>query len=112
MDDIARPLPGDERRKRAKGPQYGQRHITAVLKDAVIYAAQCVGENGKGLNGLVGYLKTLAIEHPKAFAALLGRVIPLHVTSTNTTEVTYRSVEEVKADLKARGIHIPDRVYH
>jgi len=112
-DDIfTRPLPGDENRPGKRGPRRGQSsRTTVVLKDAIIYAAQCVGEDGKGLDGLVGYLKSIAKRDPKTYASLLARVIPLHVTSTNSTEVTYRSVEEVKAELRSRGILI-DRIYH
>ena len=113
LDDIDKPLPGDESRGydsrgRRKG---GQSRTSVVLKDAILYAAQKVGEDGKGLNGLVGFLTRIARNDPKTFASLLARVIPLHVTSTSTAEVTYRSVDEVKAELAARGIVI-DRVYH
>ena len=59
----------------------------------------------------MGYLKRIARSDPRTYATLLARVIPLQVTSTTTTEVTYRSVDEVKAELAARGIVI-DRVYH
>jgi hypothetical protein len=111
LDPLDQPL-GDERgydsRGRKKG---GQMRTTTVLKDAILYAAQKVGEDGRGLNGLVGYLTNIARTDPRTFAALLARVIPLHVTNTNTAEVTYRSVDEVKAELAARGIVI-DRVYH
>ena len=43
-----------------------------------------------------------------AFAMLLGRVLPMQVESRRDTrvEVTYRSVEEVRAGLEARGITI------
>ena len=111
LDDIARPLPGEERRNSNRGKRVASHRTTEVLKDAILYAAQKVGEDGKGLNGLVGYLTRIAKSDPRTYAMLLAKVIPLHVTSTTTTEVTYRSVDEVKAELAARGIVI-DRVYH
>lgn len=53
---------------------------TALLKDAILKAAEMVGEDGAGKGKLVGYLKTLALTQPKSFAGLLGRVLPLQVT--------------------------------
>ena len=113
LDDLDLPLQGDERRPNAnKGRRKGDAlRTTAVLKDAILYAAQCIGEDGNGLDGLVGYLKRIARSDPRTYATLLAKVIPLQVQTTTTTEVTYRSVDEVKAELAARGIVI-DRVYH
>ena len=53
---------------------------TAVLKDAILLAAQNVGEDGKGKGGLTGYLQRLANQEPKAFSSLLARVLPMQVT--------------------------------
>lgn len=112
LDDLTRPLPGDENRLTNTGRRKGGvSRPGMILKDAILYAAQKVGEDGKGLDGLVGYLTRIAKTDPRTYAALLARVIPLHVTATSTTEVTYRSVEEVKAELRSRGILI-DRIYH
>jgi hypothetical protein len=49
---------------------------TALLKEAVLLAATEAG----GKDGLVGYLKWLAKAEPKAFAPLLGKIIPMQVT--------------------------------
>ena len=53
---------------------------TALLKDAIIRAAEAVGEDMQGKGKLTGYCKFLAKSEPKAFAALLGRVLPMQVT--------------------------------
>lgn len=53
---------------------------TALLKDAIIKAAEAVGEDRKGKGGLIGYCKFLAAKEPKAFATLLGKVLPTQVT--------------------------------
>jgi hypothetical protein len=50
---------------------------TATLKEAILLAAEQVGEDFKGKDGLTGYLRGLAVSEPKAFASLLGRVLPL-----------------------------------
>lgn len=50
---------------------------TKTLKEAILLAAEKVGEDGKGKDGLTGYLVALATKQPKSFAGLLGRVLPL-----------------------------------
>lgn len=48
---------------------------TAVLKDAILLAAEQAGDKG----GLVGYLKTQATSNPQSFLPLLGKVLPLQI---------------------------------
>jgi len=52
---------------------------TKVLKEAILLAAEVVGEDKKGKDGLVGYLVRVAKTDTKAFCSLLGRVLPLEV---------------------------------
>ena len=56
---------------------------TALLKEAIIKAAEATGEDGKGKGSLTGYCKFLATSEPKAFAQLLGKVLPMQVTGAN-----------------------------
>ena len=60
-------------------PKGAVNKVTLALREAVVQAAEKVGEDGKGQNGLVGYLVALAKTEPKAFASLLGRAMPLQV---------------------------------
>jgi hypothetical protein len=53
---------------------------TALLKEAIIKAAEAVGEDGAGKGELTGYCTYLAKSEPKAFAQLLGKVLPMQVT--------------------------------
>lgn len=53
---------------------------TRVLKEAILLAAEAVGKDGKGKGGLQGYLERVAQKDVKAFATLLGRVLPLQLT--------------------------------
>ena len=46
---------------------------TALLKDAVLQAAEAAGDK----EGMVGYLTTQAKQNPTAFMSLLGRVLPI-----------------------------------
>lgn len=51
---------------------------TALLKDAILKAAEKAGDKG----GLVGYLTTQASANPAAFMTLLGKVLPMQVEGT------------------------------
>lgn len=75
-----KPKVGLDRSKtgRAKGTP---NKTTALLKEAIIRAAEATGEDGKGKGRLTGYCKFLATSEPKAFAQLLGKVLPMQVTA-------------------------------
>lgn len=62
---------------RAKGTP---NKTTALLKDAIMKAAEAAGEDMNGKNGVVGYCTFLATKEPKAFAQLLGKVLPMQLT--------------------------------
>lgn len=53
---------------------------TTLLKDAIMQAAEASGGDGKGKEGLIGYLKKQAVDEPVAFMSMLGKVLPLQVT--------------------------------
>ena len=78
---------------------------TRLLKEAILLAAELEGRDGEGTDGLVGFLRRMANEDLRAFAMLLGRVLPLQVDDTRV-EVTYQTVEEVRRELEAQGINI------
>ena len=56
---------------------------TALLKDAVLQAAEAAGDKG----GMVGYLTTQATQNPTAFMSLLGRVLPLQNASNDNEDI-------------------------
>jgi hypothetical protein len=55
---------------------------TRILKEAILVAAECEGNDGKGKQGLVGYLRGVARKHPKEYTHLLGKVLPLEVQAS------------------------------
>lgn len=61
-------------------PKGSVNKTTAMLKEAILGAATSTGFDGKGKDGLMGYCAFLATTEPKAFATLLGRVLPMQVT--------------------------------
>lgn len=50
-------------------------------------AAQAVGEDGAGKDGVMGYCKFLAKEEPKAFASLMGKVLPMQIAGEFKVDV-------------------------
>ena len=63
---------------------------TALLKDAILEAAELAGDK----DGLVGYLKTQADKNPGPFMALLGKVLPkqIDVDAQTTGNITVEIV--------------------
>ena len=73
---------------------------TALLKDAILKAAEATGEDGKGKGKLTGYCKWLAVSEPKAFAGLLGKILPTQISGDpeNPLEiVTLTTAERARA---------------
>lgn len=92
-------------------PKGAQNKTTAVLKEAILQAAEEVGEvivdvdkktgtrtfkNGKG--GLLGYLRHVARNDLKSFSGLLGKVLPMQITGEGGGPVQFERLERVIVD--------------
>lgn len=73
--------------------------ITNLVKDAIIHAAEVVGSDGNGKDGLAGYLEAIARNEPRSFTQLLGRVLPMQVEAAVAVE--HRSKEQRDAAIAA-----------
>jgi hypothetical protein len=51
-----------------------------ATRQTLLDVASCVGSDGNGAGGLVGYLTWLAKRHPKIFLRQLGRLLVLEAT--------------------------------
>ena len=60
---------------------------TALLRDAIIKAAEAAG--GGGDEGLVSYLTEQATATPAAFLSLLGKVLPMQVVGDEENPVQH-----------------------
>lgn len=69
--------------KTGGGAKDSTNKTTAPLKEAIIDAAKSTGRDGCGKEELTGYCCKLAREEPKAFATLLGRVLPMQLTGAD-----------------------------
>jgi hypothetical protein len=72
----------------------GHNKTTRVLKDAMLFAAEAVGD----LSGIA--------REPKAFLHILGKLIPAQVKVDTFTQTVYHSVEELQRDVAARGLNL------
>jgi hypothetical protein len=65
-------------------PKGSVNKTTALLKDAILKAAQLAGG---GDDGLVEYLQKQASENPGPFMALLGKVLPMQIAGDEENPV-------------------------
>lgn len=76
---------------------------TRILKEAILLAAEAVGHNGKGKDGLEGYLKRIAVIEPVAFCSLLGKVLPLTIAGDKNNPLVHNvRITLVRAEGAAR----------
>ena len=80
---------------RAKGTP---NKTTQLIKDAIIQAAELTGYDKQGHQGLIGYCRRLAEDEPKAFAGLMGKVLPTQVTGENGAPINL-IIQQSDADL-------------
>lgn len=64
--------------------------ITTELKQAILQAAEEAHSDG-----VVGYLKTVAMTNSSAFVSLLGKVLPMQVTGEDGGAIEQKMTIEV-----------------
>jgi hypothetical protein len=103
-----------KRRTKHGGRQPGTPNkMTTELKEAVIEAAQRVGSDLKGKDGLVGYLMRLGRDDTKIFGTLLRAVLPMQINWKAEIEehgdpvFESESLQEAEEYLRRKGIPVP-----
>ncbi len=82
-----------------------QNAVTRELKEAVLNAAAKHGFDGKGKDGLEGYMTMLAYEDKRIFSTFLRVLLPMQMNVTTEVErVPYKTVEEIDRELAACGL--------
>ena len=93
-----------------KGRQKGSKNrTTALLKEAILEAAELCGEDGQGKGETVGYLKSLAINYPPAFAQLLGKVLPLTLQGDPNNPIQVEHTVKPADKLRDMVIQVAER---
>jgi hypothetical protein len=96
-------MPHEFRKSKPMGrPKGSQGKSTKLIREAILLAAECEGSDGKGKEGLLGYCRMLAREHPPVFTNLLAKMIPLQVQGNIVHEV--KTHNDVIVELQKRGL--------
>ncbi len=100
---------GNRRRKHGGRKPGTPNKLTKELRDAVIEAAERVGSDLKGKDGLIGYLMRVGRKDPKAFGSLLRAVLPLKINLETEfkDETAFWTLEECEAEFRRFGIRTP-----
>jgi|SRR4051794_10775776 len=57
-------------------PLGSKNKVPADLRSLVVDVAAKLGKDGKGRDGIEGYIRSLAVTRPEIFAGFLGKVLP------------------------------------
>jgi hypothetical protein len=88
-------------------PKGSRNKLTKTIAELLLLAADEVGdsitpgEDGKG--GVLGYFKVSAVTERRAFLAMIGRGLPVHINA-NVTHKPVMTLDEAVAEMKARGL--------
>src|ERR1700675_3759542 len=94
--------------RRPGRPKGSLNKITQTFRDVLLQAVSEVGssrEVGKdGGDGLLAYLKVAAVREENTTLMLLGRILPLKISTEVKQVKETMTIEEAVADLKALGM--------
>jgi hypothetical protein len=86
--------------------------ITRTMKEAAVAAAEELGQlpikqwakqlNVGDPNGMKGYFKS--VKHPKSYAIILARIMPLHINTGAKKLPKYLTAEQMRAELREAGL--------
>ena len=113
MDQAVAKKPGSPMHVKGAAKRGGRKpgqvnKVPKLLKECLMIAAELEGSNEKGKDGLTGFLRKMAREDLRSFAQLLGRIIPLQISTKGDirVEVVYRNMDDVRSALADRGISL------
>jgi len=76
--------------RKNKTPRGKRDGATSTLGETIVMAAVSIGRDGKGAGGAVGYFEALAVQQPKLFVGLLGRVLAGEEAEPDVTSLLRR----------------------
>jgi hypothetical protein len=101
------PKQGAAKGKRLGGrPKGGANLINKYSQAVILEALETFGEDGRGRNGIIGLIHRAVREDVKHAISLLIAITPklLEHNITKKTEVTFQTIAELDADLRAHGL--------
>jgi hypothetical protein len=103
---------GPERKSPGRTPG-SKNFITREMKEAIITACNKIGSDGKGRDGLEGYLEFLGREFPPVMGGLLRTIMPTQVTvERKERPEPYQTYEQMCVQLERQyGIKLDTPAY-
>jgi hypothetical protein len=97
---------GNKRLRRGGGRAKGKpNHTTRLAREAIVEGLSLYGENGKGKNGMVGFVLAAIRKDIRNGVSMLGMICPKQVDAVITrTDVVYKTIAELDSDLAKRGL--------
>jgi hypothetical protein len=90
--------------KRGPGrPKGARNYVTRNVLEALINAVNRFGEDGRGKDGLEGFLFKMCGEEPKSVMTMLQGTMPTRITVERRPK-RYRTLDEIRAELAQYGI--------
>ncbi|MGH6715508.1 MAG: hypothetical protein ACREDC_04870 [Bradyrhizobium sp.] len=77
------------------------------IAEALLKGAERRGRDGKGHDGLVGYMDFLAEKYPREYLAALVQLIGREPPRKEVDDRPFKSSEEAEAELRRRGLPMP-----
>lgn len=115
--DADRPMPKrahlfkkGEARPENSGRKPGQKNkYGRLLKDCLIIAAELEGEDGRGKDGLVGYLRKQSRTEPVAFMKMMEKLLPMQITGQDGSpvQIEHSTKDQIIERFKERGMPLP-----
>jgi hypothetical protein len=101
--------PGHGGQRRGSGrPRGSQNRVTSIFRDILLAAISEVGDSQTvgvdGVGGLKAYLKMCAVLERKTTLLLVGRILPLKISTEVKQVKETMTIHEAVADLKACGL--------
>jgi hypothetical protein len=95
-------------RSRKGKPNY----TTRLSREAIVEALCLYGENGKGKNAMVGFCLAAIRKDIRNGVTMLSMITPKQVDAVITrTDITYRTLAELDADLASHGLPTSQEVF-
>ena len=89
---------GDTRKKTGGRSKGTPNKTTALLKDAILKAAEQAGDGD-----MVAYLKAQALANPGPFMALLGKVLPMQVAHSGSIDTSSKQQRDAAVAAATRA---------
>lgn len=100
----------EKKREKTGGRKKGTPNkVTVILKDGIMTAMEELGQDLKGKDGVIGFLKRMAIRKPEQFMRLVEKLLPYQLTGKDggPMQMIHKTREELVQRMKERGLPVP-----